>query len=218
MGGGREAREKAGSLADLGARVIVSDARHELTGELSERHGVELHTGPFDPALLDGVFLVIAANDDRRRAPTGRRHRARGGHARQRGRRERPLRLGGAGDPAPRRAHARHRHRRDRARRSRSACATALPRRFGPELGTLLELFGEVRPRIMASGRSFRGPAPAVVRAGRRRGARGLPCRPHRRGAGDDRPCDRRLGGGRVSPGPRLAGGRGSGRPGPASP
>ena len=65
VGGGREARDKTVALAELGAFVTVSDPAHELTAELSGRVGLDMHVGPFDPALLDGVFLAIVACDDR---------------------------------------------------------------------------------------------------------------------------------------------------------
>jgi siroheme synthase-like protein len=154
VGGGREAREKAASLADLGARVVVTATRHEATAELATRAHVELRTGPFDPALLDGAFLVISACEDR----VERRRVA--GIARESGALVSAvdendlcdwaapaiLRRGGltvalgTGGVAP-----------ALAVRLRDRLAEAL----GPELGTLLELFGEVRPRIMASGRPF---------------------------------------------------------------
>jgi len=152
VGGGREARAKAEALADLGARVIVSDPEHELTADLADRDELELHTGPFDPALLEGTFLVVAANDDRveRRRVAAI---ARGAGALVSAVDENDLcdwaapailRRGGltialgTGGIAP-----------ALAVRLRDRLAAEL----GPELGTLLELFGEVRPRIMASGR-----------------------------------------------------------------
>jgi uroporphyrin-III C-methyltransferase/precorrin-2 dehydrogenase/sirohydrochlorin ferrochelatase/precorrin-2 dehydrogenase/sirohydrochlorin ferrochelatase len=60
-----------------------------------------------------------------------------------------------------------------------------LARELGDEYASLLELFGEVRPRIMASGRSFRdrrslwydlvdGPAIELLRAGDQGEARAI--------------------------------------------
>jgi siroheme synthase-like protein len=154
VGGGREARDKAASLAALGAHVVVSATRHEATAELEASARVELLTGPFDPVLLEGAFLVISACEDR----TERRRVA--AIARQScglvsavdendlcdWAAPAILRRGGltvalgTGGLAP-----------ALAVRLRDRLAQGL----GPELGTLLELFGEVRPRIMASGRPF---------------------------------------------------------------
>lgn len=176
VGGGREAREKAAVLLDLGASVIVSDERHERTSELTGRDGLELHRGAFDGALLPGVFLAIVACDDR-----GERRRV-AALVREAGvlvsavdendlcdwAAPAVLRRGGltialgTGGIAP-----------ALAVRLRDRLADEL----GPELGTLLELFGEVRPRISASGRPFTdrrrlwyelvdGPALEACRAG----------------------------------------------------
>lgn len=154
VGGGREARSRAGALAELGARVIVSDPRHELTRDLVGRRGIELHEGPFEPVLLVGVSLVIAASYDR----AERRRVA--ALAREAGvlvnavdendlcdwaapailRRGGLTMALGTGGVAP-----------ALAVRLRDRLAATL----GVELGTLLELFGEVRPRITASGRPF---------------------------------------------------------------
>jgi siroheme synthase-like protein len=176
VGGGREAREKAGTLLDQGASVVVIDERHERTSELAEREGAVLHRGPFERELLDGVFLAIVACDDRRE----RRRVA--ALVREAGvlvsavdendlcdwAAPAVLRRGGltialgTGGIAPALAV----RLRDR-----------LARELGPELGTLLELFREVRPRISASGRPFAerrrlwyelvdGPALEACRAG----------------------------------------------------
>lgn len=176
VGGGREARDKAATLLDLGAIVIVSDERHELTSELAERDGAQLHRGPFGRALLEDVSLAIVACDDR-----GDRRRI-AAVVREAGvlvsavdendlcdwAAPAVLRRGGltialgTGGIAP-----------ALAVRLRDRLADEL----GPELGMLLELFGEVRPRISASGRPFAerrrlwyelvdGPALAACRAG----------------------------------------------------
>jgi siroheme synthase-like protein len=177
VGGGREARDKAATLLDQGARVVVSDELHESTSELEARAGAELHRGPFEHALLKGVFLAIVACDDR-----GERRRV-AALVRESGvlvsavdendlcdwAAPAVLRRGGltialgTGGVAP-----------ALAVRLRDRLAGEL----GPELGTLLELFGEVRPRISASGRPFAerrrlwydlvdGPALDACRAGR---------------------------------------------------
>jgi siroheme synthase-like protein len=154
VGGGREAREKASTLLDQGASVVVSDVRHECTSGLADRDGAQLHRGPFERALLENVFLAIVACDDRRErrrvaamvrdagvlvsavdendlcdwaAPAVLR---RGGLT---------IALG-TGGIAP-----------ALAVRLRDRLADEL----GPAPGTLLQLFGEVRPRISASGRPF---------------------------------------------------------------
>jgi siroheme synthase-like protein len=154
VGGGSEARARAAALAELGARVVVSDTHHELTGELGSHPGVELHVGPFDAALLDGAFLVIAASDDRaerRRVATLARETGHLVNAVDENdlcdwAAPAILRRGGltvalgTGGVAP-----------ALAVRLRDRLADWL----GPEIGTLLELLADVRPRIMASGRPF---------------------------------------------------------------
>jgi siroheme synthase-like protein len=154
VGGGHEARARAEGLAKLGAHVLVVDPDHELTRELGDQPGIELRVGSFEPDQLIGMSLVIVACDDRserRRVATIAREAGvlvnavdendlcdwaapailrRGGLT---------LALG-TGGIAP-----------ALAVRLRDRLANAL----GPELGTLLELFAEVRPRIMASGRPF---------------------------------------------------------------
>jgi siroheme synthase-like protein len=64
-GGGREPAAKAGSLAGLGAEVIVWAERHRETAALDGVGGIELRSGPFDPAILDGALLAIVATGDR---------------------------------------------------------------------------------------------------------------------------------------------------------
>ena len=110
--------------------------------------------GPFEPALLDGVFLAIVACDDRHeRRRVAAIVRAAGVLVNAVDENDlcdwaapAVLRRGGltvafgTGGIAP-----------ALAVRLRDRLAESL----GPELGTLLELFGEVRPRIMASGRPF---------------------------------------------------------------
>jgi precorrin-2 dehydrogenase/sirohydrochlorin ferrochelatase len=154
VGGGREAHAKATALAELGAHVVVSDDRHEATAALSDHAGVELRTGAFDPTLLEGVFLVVAASDDRvERRRIGVLAREAGALVSAVDENDlcdwaapAILRRGGltvalgTGGIAP-----------SLAVRLRDRLAETL----GPELGVLLELFGEVRPRIMASGRPF---------------------------------------------------------------
>ena len=64
-GGGREPADKAGSLADLGAEVVVWAEQHVQTAALDGRAGIELRSGPFDPALLDDALLAIVGTGDR---------------------------------------------------------------------------------------------------------------------------------------------------------
>jgi siroheme synthase-like protein len=177
VGGGSEARARASALAALGARVVVSDRDHAKTRDLRDLEGVQLHEGPFDPALFEGTFLAIVAGDDR----AERRRIA--AQARDAGvlvnavdenelcdwaapailRRGGLTLAVGTGGIAP-----------ALAVRLRDRLADEL----GPEYGTLLELLAEVRPRIARSGRPFAkrrrlwyrlvdGPALEACRAGR---------------------------------------------------
>jgi siroheme synthase-like protein len=154
VGGGPEALARASALAELGARVLVSDTDHRQTSELDGVPGVETHVGPFRPELLEGTFLVIVASNDRvERRRVAKLARAAGVLVNAVDENDlcdwaapAILRRGGltvalgTGGVAP-----------ALAVRLRDRLAGSL----GPELATLLELFGEVRPRIMASGRPF---------------------------------------------------------------
>lgn len=65
VGGGVVAERKVKGLLKAGARVTVntlaaSDALHEL----HRNHDIKLQIGPFDPALLDAAWLIVAASDD----------------------------------------------------------------------------------------------------------------------------------------------------------
>jgi siroheme synthase-like protein len=175
-GGGREAASKASTLAALGARVTVWADDHRETRALADRPGIVLTDGAFDPASLDGARLAIVgtgrAEVDR---PIATEARARGVLVNtvddtpycdwsapailRRG--DLTIAIGTAGF-AP-------------------ALATRLRDRLreviGPEHGQLLDIFRDVRPRIMASGRSFAdrrrlwyelvdGPALEQLRAG----------------------------------------------------
>jgi precorrin-2 dehydrogenase/sirohydrochlorin ferrochelatase len=64
-GGGREPADKSGSLAALGAEVVVWAEHHRETAALDGVGGIDLRSGPFDPAILDGALLVIVATGDR---------------------------------------------------------------------------------------------------------------------------------------------------------
>jgi precorrin-2 dehydrogenase/sirohydrochlorin ferrochelatase len=64
-GGGREPAGKAGSLADLGAEVVVWAEVHRQTSALEGSRGIELRSGPYDPAILDGALLAIVGTGDR---------------------------------------------------------------------------------------------------------------------------------------------------------
>jgi precorrin-2 dehydrogenase/sirohydrochlorin ferrochelatase len=65
VGGGREPADKARSLADLGAEVVVWAEHHRETAALDGVGGIELRSGPFDAAILDGALLAIVATGDR---------------------------------------------------------------------------------------------------------------------------------------------------------
>jgi siroheme synthase-like protein len=153
-GGGREAAHKARALAQLGARVRVWAADHDSTAGLAGDDRIELFGGPFDVALLDDAIVAIVATGDRAK------DRTIAGEARSRRvlvntvddipfcdwsapailRRGNLTLAVGTGGVAP-----------ALAVRLRDRLAGDL----GTEYGTLLEIFGDVRPRIMASGRSF---------------------------------------------------------------
>jgi siroheme synthase-like protein len=64
-GGGREPAHKAEALADLGADVVLWADPHQETGTLHGRGGIELRSGPFDPAVLDDALLAIVGTGDR---------------------------------------------------------------------------------------------------------------------------------------------------------
>lgn len=66
VGGGMVASRKANALLQSGARVCVGarEALPELR-TLAQQGRIFLREGDFDPAWLDGMWLVIAATDDR---------------------------------------------------------------------------------------------------------------------------------------------------------
>ena len=63
VGGGRLALHKAEKLLPYGAELRA--VAPEFCPELQALPGVELRRGAFEPRDLDGVFLAIAATDDR---------------------------------------------------------------------------------------------------------------------------------------------------------
>ncbi len=66
VGGGKVAQRKVETLREFGARVVVVSP--EVTSrlrEMAEDGSMELVTAEYEPRVLDGAFLVIAATDDR---------------------------------------------------------------------------------------------------------------------------------------------------------
>jgi len=181
-GGAREATAKATAMAELGAHVTVWAAEHRQAATLDATPGIRRVNGRFRPALLDGATLAIVATGDRaldgRIAASARARRVlvntvddvrncdwSAPAILRRG--ELTIAIGTAG-VAP----ALGVRLRDR-----------LAGEIGPEYAALLELFGEVRPSILASTRSFAdrralwydlvdGPALDLVREGRPDAAR----------------------------------------------
>jgi precorrin-2 dehydrogenase/sirohydrochlorin ferrochelatase len=181
-GGGREPAHKADTLASLGAAVTVWAPVHDETAILIGRQGVVLRSGSFDADILSGALLAIVATGNRdldRRIAT---------EARSRGV------LVNTVDDIPYcdwSAPAILRRGDLTVAFATAGIAPALAVRLrdrvaleiGPEYADLLEAFGEVRPRIMATGRSFAdrrrlwyelvdGPALGHLRAGRSSEAR----------------------------------------------
>ena len=181
-GGGAEAAGKVLGLLGVGAHVVVWAPEHVQTAAFNRDNGVELVGGPFDTALLDDAVIAIVATGsramDRELAAAARRARIlvntmddipncdwSAPAILRRGDLTVAIGTGGIAPALAVRL-------RDRAARD-----------VGPEYGLLLTLFGEVRPRIMATGRSFRdrrrlwyglvdGPALARLRDGDEAGAR----------------------------------------------
>lgn len=182
-GGGREPAHKAQTLAALGAAVVVWAAEHHQTAALDGRAGIELCSGPFDAGLLEGALLAIVATGDqdldRAIATEARAQRV----------------LVNTVDDIPYcdwSAPAILRRGDLTVSFATSGIAPALAVRLrdrlaediGPEYAELLQIFGAVRPRIMATGRSFAdrrrlwyelvdGPTLEHLQAGRAREARG---------------------------------------------
>jgi siroheme synthase-like protein len=176
-GGGHEAASKASALVALGARVTLWADDHRETRALADLPGILLTEGAFDPTALDGARLAIVGTGrpdvDR---PIASEARARGVLVNtiddipycdwsapailRRG--DLTIAIGTAGSAPALAARLR-----DRLRDV-----------IGPEHGQLLDIFRDVRPRIMAGGRSFAdrrrlwyelvdGPAVEHLRAGR---------------------------------------------------
>ena len=181
-GGGAEAAGKVLGLLGVGAHIVVWAARHDQTAAFDADDQVELVAGPFDARLLDDAAIAIVATGDR---GLDREIAAIARTARvlvntmddipncdwsapailRRGDLTIAIGTGGIAPALAVRI-------RDRAARD-----------VGPEYGVLLALFGEVRPRIMATGRPFRdrrrlwyglvdGPALRLLRDGDEAGAR----------------------------------------------
>ena len=181
--GGREANAKARTLAGLGALVTAWAPEPGSTRRLETIDGITLVHGEFRPDLLAGAILAVVGTGDR-----DLDHRV-AAVARERGvlvntvddipwcdwSAPAVLRRGGltvaigTGGVAP-----------ALAVRLRDRIEEEL---LGPEFADLLELFAEVRPEIMASGRPFAdrralwydlvdGPAVEHLRAGRHAAAR----------------------------------------------
>jgi len=181
-GGGREAPAKVRALAVLGARVVLWTADPGLAGEPVDQLAVTAHSGAFAQDLLEGARIAIVDTGDRdldRRIASDARAR----HVLvnvvddpgscdwsapailRRG--DLTIAIASAGiAPAL-------------ASRLRDRLRSAI----GPEYGDLVAMFAEVRPRIMASGRSLTdrrrlwyelvdGPALELLRAGKARDAR----------------------------------------------
>ncbi len=181
-GGGAEAAGKILGLLGVGAQVVAWSPEHAQTAAFDGDERVELVGGPFEPALLEEATIAIVATGDRALDREIAAH-ARAARVLVNTMDDIPncdwsapaiLRRGdltiaiGTGGIAPVLAV----RLRDRAARD-----------VGPEYGQLLALFGEVRPRIMATGRSFRdrrrlwyglvdGPALERLRDGDEPGAR----------------------------------------------
>jgi siroheme synthase-like protein len=155
-GGGHEPAHKAAALADLGAEVIVWAERHLGTAELDGRQGIELRTGPFDPAILDDALLAIVGTGDgdvdHRIAMAARERRV----------------LVNTVDDIPYcdwSAPAILRRGELTVSVATAGIAPALAVRVrdriaglvGPEHGELLSILAPLRPRIAATGQSFAG-------------------------------------------------------------
>jgi siroheme synthase-like protein len=181
--GGHEASAKARTLSGLGALVRAWSPALEGTESLDEVDGVTRTSGRFRRSHLDGAILAIVGTGDRaldhRVAAAARAHGVlvntvddipwcdwSAPAILRRGDLTVAIGTGGAA-PAL-------------AVRLRDRLADEL---VGPEFADLVELFAEVRPRVMATGRSFGdrralwydlvdGPALEHLRARRRDAAR----------------------------------------------
>jgi siroheme synthase-like protein len=153
-GGGREPAHKIPALLALGARVTAWAAEHVDTAALDGSPGLRLTTGRWDPTVLDDAVIAIVATGDRatdRAIATDARERRvlvntvddipycdwSAPAILRRGDLTIAIGTGGIAPALAVRI-------RDRAARD-----------VGPEYGALLAIFGAVRPRIMATGRSF---------------------------------------------------------------
>jgi siroheme synthase-like protein len=180
-GGGREALAKVRALTALGARVVLWIADPGLAREPADQQAVTAHFGDFSQDLLEGARIAIVDTGDREL------DRLIASEARACN-----VLVNVVDDPAACDWSAPAILRRgDLTIAIASAgIAPALASRLrdrlrsaiGPEYGDLVAMFAEVRPRIMASGRSFTdrrrlwyelvdGPALELLRAGKDREA-----------------------------------------------
>ena len=153
-GGGREPAHKIPTLLGLGARVTAWAPEHRETAPLDGSPGLRLTGGAWDPVVLDDAIIAIVATGDRatdRAIATDARARKvlvntvddipfcdwSAPAILRRGDLTVAVGTGGIAPALAVRI-------RDRAARD-----------VGPEYGRLLAIFGAVRPRIMATGRSF---------------------------------------------------------------
>jgi precorrin-2 dehydrogenase/sirohydrochlorin ferrochelatase len=181
-GGGQEPAGKARTLADLGARVILWAEHHEQTAALAGTAGIEIRTGTYDPAILDGALIAIVGTGDRELD-----------HRIAVDARERRVLVNTVDDiPYCDWSYPAILRRGDLTISIATAgIAPALAVRvrdgigesIGTEYGDLLAIFATLRPRIMASGEPFGsrrrlwydlvdGPALDLLRAGDPGGAR----------------------------------------------
>lgn len=181
-GGGREGTSKVKALTALGARVRLWTADPAQAGEFVDRSAVTAYSGAFDPSLLDAARLAIVDTGDRgldRTIASAAR--------------ERRVLVNVVDDPASCDWSAPAILRRGdlTVAIASAGVAPALASRLrdqlrsvvGSEYGDLVAILADVRPRIMASGRSLAdrrrlwyelvdGPALDHLRAGRDRQAR----------------------------------------------
>ena len=113
VGGGKIADEKLDALLLAGADItVVSPTVQPRIAAFAAAGKIILRQREYQPADLDGVWLVIAATDDRALNARGRHRGACGAHPHPGGRRHPALRLLRRLHCPPRRLAARHLHQR----------------------------------------------------------------------------------------------------------